>query len=305
MSTIDVAAIEPSEVSTVSWGAVIAGGVTSAALTLLLAALGVGLGLSSISPWADSGVSATTFEVGSGVYLLAVSMLAFTVGGYLTGRLRAKWVGVHDHEVYFRDSAHGLLVWALATVISAGALGAATTLILSGAAAGTVGVASRAAPVNPTDTYVDTLLRANPAAAAAPAPAAAASPSASAPAPAQTPAASDLAATRGELGRLISPSLQRRGDLSPADRTYAARVVAARTGLSQAEADKRVADVIAQAKKTADDARKAAAKLALWLAASLLAGALAAMLGAIEGGLLRDSKWYEAGWRHTIVRSHI
>ena len=301
MSTMDVADLEQSEFSTVSWGAVIAGGVTSAALTLLLAALGVGLGLSSISPWADSGVSATTFEVGSGVYLLAVSMLAFTVGGYLTGRLRAKWAGVHDHEVYFRDSAHGLLVWALATVISAGALGAATTHILSGAAAGTVGVASRAAPVNPTDTYVDALLRANP----APAPADAASPSASAPAPAQTPAASNLAATRGELGRLIAPSLQRRGDLSPADRTYAARVVAARTGLSQAEADKRVAEVIAQAKKTADDARKAAAKLALWLAASLLAGALAAMLGAIEGGLLRDSKWYEAGWRHTIVRTHI
>jgi hypothetical protein len=73
--------------------------------------------------------------------------------------------------------------------------------------------------------------------------------------------------------------------------------VTLRTGLSQAEAEKRVNDTIAEAKKAADDARKAAAKLSLWLAASMLAGALAAMLAATEGGLLRDSHWYEAGWR--------
>ena len=84
-----------------------------------------------------------------------------------------------------------------------------------------------------------------------------------------------------------------------------AKVVAARTGLSQADAEKRVSDVIAKAKQAADDARKAAAKAALWLAASMLAGAVAAMLGATEGGLLRDSRWYEPGWRATIVRTHL
>ena len=85
--------------------------------------------------------------------------------------------------------------------------------------------------------------------------------------------------------------------MSTADRTYTAKIVARRTGLSQADADKRVNDTIAQAKQAADDARKAAAKLSLWLAASMLAGALAASLAATEGGLLRDSPWYEAGWR--------
>ena len=81
-------------------------------------------------------------------------------------------------------------------------------------------------------------------------------------------------------------------------------MVAARTGLSQPEAEKRVNDTIAQAKQAADDARKATAKLMLWLAASMLAGAVAAMLGATEGGVLRDSKWYEPGWRASTVRNH-
>ena len=98
--------------------------------------------------------------------------------------------------------------------------------------------------------------------------------------------------------------LRKGGDVSPADRTYLAKVVAARTGLSQPEAEKRVNDVIVQAKQAADDARKAMAKLMLWLAASMLAGAVASILGATEGGVLRDSKWYEPGWRSSTVRNH-
>ena len=89
----------PGEQATLSWSAVIAGAVTSAALSLLLASLGIGLGLSSISPWAGEGVSATTFKIGTGVYLVAVAMLASTVGGYLAGRLRTKWVAVNDDEI--------------------------------------------------------------------------------------------------------------------------------------------------------------------------------------------------------------
>jgi hypothetical protein len=102
----------------------------------------------------------------------------------------------------------------------------------------------------------------------------------------------------------MAPTLRKGGDMSAADRTYVAKVVSARTGLSQAEAEKRVSDTIAQAKKAADDARKATAKLMLWLAASMLAGAVASMLGATEGGVLRDSKWYEPGWRASQVRNH-
>ena len=102
----------------------------------------------------------------------------------------------------------------------------------------------------------------------------------------------------------MAPTLRRGGYLATNDRAYVAKIVSARTGLSQAEADKRVSDTIAQAKKATDDARKATASLMLWLAGSMLAGALASMLGATEGGVLRDSKWYEPGWRARDVRNH-
>jgi hypothetical protein len=82
-------------------------------------------------------------------------------------------------------------------------------------------------------------------------------------------------------------------DFSAADRTYVAQVVAARTGLSQADAEKRVTEVTNQAKTATDAARKGAAKLSLWLVASMLAGAFAASLAATEGGKYRDGGWYD------------
>lgn len=286
-----------SESSTISWGAVIAGGMVSAALGLFLSALGVGFGLSSISPWSDQGVSATTFSVGAGIFLICVSMLANAVGGYVAGRMRQTWAGVHNDEVYFRDTAHGALAWAFALVVGATVLGAATTHILAGASAGLIPAAGTGAAAGvqsqPTDIYVDNLLRAD---------------------PSRTNTASPGAVTvgpgpdngnfRSEVGRTFAPVLRKSGVLSIDDRSYLVKVVSARTGLSQQEAEKRVDDTVAKAKKAADDARKAAAKWALWLAASMLAGALAGMLGATEGGVLRDSKWYEPGWRARDVRNH-
>ena len=270
-----------SHVSTVSWGAIIAGAVAASAVTLLLLALGIGLGFSVVSPWAGQGVSSTTLHISAGVYLIVVAMLASTVGGFITGRLRGRWAGVHADEVYFRDSAHGFMSWALATVISVSLLGAATTSIISGAATGSIPAAAAGATTaatSPNDGYVDALLRGDPARTGG------------------TPAG-DTAATRAELGRLLATGTRRGGDVSAADRDYAARVVSARTGLSQADAEKRVTEVVTQAKQAADEARKSAAKLAFWLAASMLAGALAASLAAIEGGVFRDSRWYEPGWK--------
>ncbi len=290
MTTVAIADVEATEISTISWGAVIAGGIASAALTLLLVAFGVGVGFSVISPWAGQGVSMTTFHIGSGLFLVALATLSSTVGGYLAGRLRTKWVSVHANEVYFRDTAHGFMAWALATVISATLLGAATTSILSSATTGLVPAAgATAAASSATDPYVDMLLRTDPGT----------STGGTTPlgqgAPAQP--ASDPAATRAELGRIMAAPLRKGGEISPADRTYVAKVVSARTGLPQAEAEKRVNDTITQAKQAADEARKTAAKIALWIAAAMLAGAFSSALAATEGGTLRDSRWYEPGWR--------
>jgi hypothetical protein len=269
-------ASEEAATSGTSWAAIAAGAVAAAALTLLLVAFGAGLGLSAVSPWSDSGISATTFKVGTGIYLIVVAVMASTVGGYLAGRLRAKWVGVHTDEVYFRDTAHGFLAWAFATVLSASVLGAATTHLVSGAAQGlgvSTGQQIGQSSGSPADLYVDKLFRPG---------AVAQSPAATA-----TPNTNDQAA-RGEISRLLSASLRDGSEVSPADRTYLAQVVSARTGLNQEDAERRVSGVITDIKSAVDTARKAAAQLSLWLAASMLFGAFAASLAATEGGQIRD-----------------
>ena len=261
METIEIST--PAEESpTVSWAAIAAGAIVAAALTLVLLAFGAGMGFSAVSPWGNSGVSASTFQIGTGLYLIVVAMLASTIGGYIAGRLRTKWVDVHAHEVFFRDTAHGFLAWGFATVVSAAFLAAAASNI---AGFGSSGVAP--ASGGPVDYYVDALLRSNPTASLN---------------------RTDLEATRREISQILTTGL-RGGEVPATDRTYVAQVVAARTGLSQADADKRVSDVINQAKTALDNARKAAAKLSLWLTASLLIGAFSASLAATEGGYMRDN----------------
>jgi len=256
----------------ISWAAVVAGAIAAAALTLVLLAFGAGMGFSAVSPWGNSGVSASTFEIGTGLYLIVVAMLASTVGGYVAGRLRTKWVGVHTHEVFFRDTAHGFLAWALAMVLGAAVLTAAAGSFAGGASSGLASVAGVSATQSaesggPVAYYVDALLRSNPTA---------------------SPVATDLTATRREIARILTTGL-RDDDVPAPDRTYMALVVAARTGLNQADAEKRVSDVINQAKTALDNARKSAAKLSLWLTASLLIGAFSASLAATEGGYVRDN----------------
>ena len=261
---IDVA----ESIAGVSWAAVVAGAVVCCALTLVLLAFGIGLGLSVVSPWSGAGVTATTFKIGTGLYLIVIAMLSSSIGGYIAGRLRSRWVGVHADEVYFRDTAHGFVAWALASVIGAVLLATpASSLVGAGMGQGASAVASRSGPM---DSYVDTLLRSD-----------------------QPSAQSQGAAgdSRSEMVRLFTSSFRNGGELKPNDRSYVSKVVAARTGLSQADADKRVTDVVTQIKADTDATRKATAQLAFWLTASLLLGAFCASLAATEGGGLRDGTW--------------
>jgi hypothetical protein len=259
--------------SPVSWAAIVAGAVVAAALALVLVAFGSGLGLSSISPWSGSGVSGTTFQIGTGIYLVIVGVMSSAVGGYVAGRLRTKWVGVHNNEVFFRDTAHGLLAWALATLISATALTSTTAYLASGAVAGGAAASSQAlGRLGASEIYVDKLFR---------------------PAPGQAPTQADSGnfGTRAEVLRLWTADFRNSADLSQPDRAYVAQAVAARTGLSQADAEKRVDAVVTEAKSAADTARRNAAHLSFWLTAALLFGAFAASLAAAEGGALRDGTW--------------
>ena len=252
----------------VSWPAIAAGAIAAAAMTLVLLAFGAGMGFSAVSPWGNSGISAGIFQISTALYLMVVALLASALGGYVAGRLRTRWVGVHTHEVFFRDTAHGFLSWALATVIGAGFLAAAASNIAGGASPGlaTAANVSATAGAGGLDYYVDALLRPNPAASAA---------------------TTDLGAARREIAGILTKGIGD-GDVAGPDRTYVAQVVAARTRLGQADADKRVSNVIEQAKTDLDNARKAAAKLSLWLTAALLFGAFAASLAATQGRKVRD-----------------
>jgi hypothetical protein len=238
-------------------------------------------------------VSASTFEVGTGIYLVIVGVMSSAVGGYLAGRLRTKWSGIHTNEVFFRDTAHGFLAWGFATLLSATILSASTAYLANGAAAGIGALGQAARSANPAELYVDKLFRPAPGATQAAAPASSTEPNV-----ASTNAASSAAGgmtnpnqARNEILRLWTADFARNQDLDPSDKGYVAQVVAARTGLSQADAEKRVNDVVTEAKAAVDKARRGAATLSFWLTAALLFSAFAASLAAAEGGALRDGNW--------------
>jgi hypothetical protein len=194
--------VEPS-VSGVSWAAVSAGAVASLALTMVLLSLGTGLGLAVVSPLGNSGVSITTFKLGTGLYFIVMAMISSAIGGYLAGRLRTKWVGVHSDEVYFRDTAHGYLAWAFASAVGAILLASPATSLIGGAASGATQAAVNSNQASgPMDGYVDALLRSDTAAAQN---------------------SVNPADSRGELIRLFTTSFRNGSDLNPADRTYVAK----------------------------------------------------------------------------------
>src|ERR1700676_2458552 len=203
-----------SSVPGVSWAAVVAGAVAACALTLVLLSLGAGLGFSVVSPWPNSGVSATSFEIGTGLYFIVMAMISSAVGGYLAGRLRNRWIGVQSSEVLFRVTAQAFLGWALPSVLAAIVLASPATSLISSAASGAVQAAGSPQAASPMDGYVDMLLRPN-------------NPS---------PENTNSAETRRELNRLLTADFRNAVEPSPAVRSYIAKVVAARTGLSQAEA---------------------------------------------------------------------
>jgi hypothetical protein len=279
-ATIDTA-------SGVSWPAVIAGAFVASAFSLALVALGAGLGLVSVSPWSSNNPSISTFTVLAAAWFIAVQLFASGVGGYLAGRLRTRWARVHTDEVFFRDTAHGLLVWAVGAVISAALIASTASSAVSGAAhlagAATQAVGSAAGQAagqaasamgDPTSYFSDMLWRSD------------------------RPAQGDQTAATAEAGRIFTRALYN-GDLPAADKTYLAQLVASRTGLSQPDAEKRVSDVFDQAKaakqqvadrakEAADAARKTGVYVALWAFISLLVGAFSASYMATVGGRQRD-----------------
>lgn len=258
-------------VSAVSWAAIAAGAVVAAAASVLLITLGAGVGLSIVSPWSGTGATATTFATTTAIGLIIVQWISAGIGGYMAGRLRTRWVSLHTHEVFFRDTAHGFITWATATLLFAAASATMTGATLGGGAHAAAVVASAASGTASVDPYdVDTLLRS-----------------------ANTTGApgNDV---RPQVTRILARSLTS-NDLSVDDRAYLVQLVAAQTGVSASDAEVRVDAAIArlqqaklQAQVAADTARKAARSAAIFTALAMLIGAFIACLSAALGGRLRD-----------------
>ena len=284
----------------VSWGAVLAGGVGSAAFALILLTLGTGLGLTSISPWSSGASNAKAFGFAAVIWVCVTSILTSGLGGYLAGRLRRRWLAVDVDEIHFRDTAHGFLSWAVATLFTAAILtSAAAGVVRTGAQAaatnasasdyGTPGAMQRgnaAAAINtwPLGYLVDSLFR---------------MPAGSQPAATATMAAGSEI-PRLEAARIFLNSSATGDQLSPEDTAYLSQQVVQRTGIAPDAAHARVvatytsflqkvAALDAAARNAADKARKVAIGASLWLFVSLLMGAFSASLMATFGGRVRDA----------------
>ena len=253
-----------------SWGAILGGAFVIAAITLLLLAIGAGFGLSTVSPWPGIGVSAPTFAVMTAIWLVIVQWISSGIGGYVAGRLRTRWTGLHTQEVHFRDTAHGVLAWAVAAVISAAVLTSAASGLIGNAATVASGPAQGAGqnPATMPSAYVvDSLFRTDRRDVG--------------PATAQDP--------RAEAARILATGLLPGSNISNDDRTYLAHLVAARTGLNPDEAQQRVNDAITKSRQAADAARKATRNLAVCIGFSMLIGAFIAGVAAKIGGHHRDA----------------
>ncbi|MGB7076168.1 MAG: hypothetical protein WBD53_03175 [Xanthobacteraceae bacterium] len=306
--------------SGISWSAVIAGAITAIAVSFIIIALGSGIGMAVVSPYSYSSPSATTMTVIGALWLVFAQAVGFAVGGYVAGRVRRSPALLHTDEVKFRDGANGLVVWAIGVFATAIVLVAAVNKVENAAAntaigtlaVGTAGTAAMAQGPS-VNYFTDTLLRNGPQNAANAGEAAngnsaggaASSPGAPSGATASgTPSASPSNSSsqaaafretsnqqRIQINRILVTSLGPHG-ISSDDRTYLAQLVAEQTGMSQADAQKRVDAVVNQMKQdatqAAETARKAAAYLSFWTFMSLLFGAVCATLGGILGGDLRD-----------------
>jgi hypothetical protein len=249
--------------SGVSWPAVIGGAFVAAALSLILLALGTGLGFSSVSIWSNVGASASTIGIAAVLWLIVMQIVSSSMGGYLAGRLRTKWANIHTDEVYFRDTAHGFLAWAVALVITAAFLASAATSMV-GSAASSSAPGSGVTAGEPNGYFVDMLFRSDSA----------------------TPDANDVL-VRGAAGRILANALQQK-EIPTADQNYLSQLVGTRTGLTSAEADKRVSDVFTSAQQASETARKTVAHSLVWAFLALLIGAFCASFGATIGGRQRD-----------------
>jgi hypothetical protein len=255
------AALSERSVLYVQWGPVFAGAVAAAALALVLHSFAgaIGIAVSSTAPtWRDA---STVLVLLSGIYLILVALLSYGLGGYVAGRASMPLSTGTPDEVEFHDGAHGLIVWALATLLTGLlAFGAVQSLTrLAAPEGGQAGASTSVGGENLIAYDLDRLFRSD-----------------------RRPPESDEQ-IRAEAGRILLTAAGHRG-LAAEDRAHLVRLVAARTGLAPPDAERRVDDVIARARDNIRRARRSAVILGFMVGAAALVGAAAAWFAAGLGG---------------------
>lgn len=297
--------------SAVSWGAIFAGALAACALSLIMFILGSGLGFSVVSPWSAYGMSTENLGLSAILWITFTQLLASGVGGYIAGRLRVKWLHTHIDEIFFRDTVHGFLAWAIATffmvtlvsssleTLVKGGIHATGTAIntTSHALSGTAGIllqtgttiASQTDPKKDIQYWIDTLFR-------------------------KGRNVNDKKSENhgfyelnsqsikraSEVTRIFMNAIYHQKELSEKDLDYVTDLISAQTEIGREEAQKRVRDtystllsnlheVETAAKKAIDKSRKAMVYASLWTTVSLLVGAFIASLTASWGGRHREN----------------
>lgn len=248
------------------WGPIVAGGIAAAALALVLHAFAVAIGLSASSSaptWRDASFALVLL---SGLYVILAALASYGLGGYLAGLMRTRLSATRE-DIDLRDGLHGLLVWALATLLTAviGFAAAQSLTRLAAPSGGQVGPSTSVGGENLIAFDLDRLFRAE-----------------------RRPNA-DLDYPRAEAARILLTTASHRG-MQPDDRAYLVRLAVANTGLAQPDAERRVDEVAARAKENISRARRSAVILAFSAGAAALLGAAASWFAACAGGRLRDGE---------------
>jgi len=259
----------------VQWGPVIAGAIAAAALATVLHAFAaaIGLAVGSTAPtWRDASIG---LWILSGVYLILVALASYGLGGYVAGILRDRFAKADTDEAEFRDGVHGLLVWALATLLTALFLlmAASASTRLAAPSGGTAGPSTSVAGENTIAFDLDRLFRGD----------------------RRQGDTADLTYNRAEAARILLTSSSHSG-VAAEDRAYLVRLVSARTGLAAPEAERRVDTAIASAKNNLARARKSAVITAFMAGAAALAGAVAAWFASVAGAQHRDDTAGTGRW---------
>ncbi len=244
----------------VDWGAIAAGVFISLAISSVFLAFGSAIGLSVTSFHPSASAPVVGLVIAAGLWLLWVQISSFIGGGYVAGRMRRRIGDAKAHEVEMRDGAHGLIVWAVNIVIGAAL---ATWLTLAGVS----GAISTASNTGAMDYYTDKLMRSD--------------------AVAGTTAVSADTQYNAQIGRILARNVAAR-TFDETDKAYVVREISSRTGLAEADAQKRLDDTVAALKAQAETARRYAVLFAFLTAASLLISGLAAWWAATTGGKHRD-----------------